>query len=151
MFLGSWLNLLNRFCQILFFHWFNGALVSTPFLFLIMSAKLTRSHRELVLWLFGKRRRFRISGNSMLPLLKPGEEILIDLQAYRDTLPRVGDIVIARHPQKPELKIVKRIALVLEDGDCFLQGDNPRESTDSRMFGVVKRDYILGKVTSHFG
>ncbi|MBP0021459.1 MAG: nickel-type superoxide dismutase maturation protease [Cyanobacteria bacterium SBLK] len=115
------------------------------------SVTLARSPRELLLWLFRKRRRFRISGNSMLPLLKPGEEILIDLQAYRNTFPRVGDLVIARHPQKPELKIVKRVAWVVENGDCFLQGDNPKESTDSRTFGVVRRDYILGKATSRFG
>ncbi|MGK7929274.1 MAG: nickel-type superoxide dismutase maturation protease [Spirulina sp.] len=113
--------------------------------------ELTRSHRELFLWLLRKRCRFRIAGNSMLPLLKPGEEILIDLQAYQKTLPRVGDLVIARHPQNPELKIVKRVTIILENGDCFLQGDNLRESTDSRMFGVVKCDYILGKVTSRFG
>ena len=87
----------------------------------------------------------------MLPLLQPGEEILIDLQAYQKTVPRGGDIVIARHPHNPELKMVKRVAFVLENGDCFLQGDNPRESTDSRMFGVVQCNYILGKVTSRFG
>jgi nickel-type superoxide dismutase maturation protease len=87
----------------------------------------------------------------MLPLLKPGEEILIDLQAYHNTYPRVGDLVIARHPQEPELKMVKRVICVLENGDCLLQGDNLQESTDSRVFGAVKRDYILGRVTSRFG
>jgi len=93
----------------------------------------------------------RVSGNSMLPLLKPGEEILIDLQAYQNTHLQIGDLVIARHPQKPELKMVKRVISVLENGDCLLQGDNPQESTDSRVFGAVKIDYILGRVTSRFG
>ncbi|MEM9542440.1 MAG: nickel-type superoxide dismutase maturation protease [Cyanobacteria bacterium P01_E01_bin.42] len=118
---------------------------------MINSSELRRSPQEFILWLLRKRRRFRVAGNSMLPLLQPGEEILIDLQAYRKNYPRAGDLVIALHPQKPDLKIVKRVAWITENGDCFLQGDNPRESTDSRIFGVVKRDYILGKVTSRFG
>ena len=113
--------------------------------------KLTRSLPEILLWLLRKRCRMRVSGNSMLPLLKPGEEILIDSQAYQNTTPRIGDIVIARHPQKLNLKIVKRVICVLENGDCLLQGDNPQESTDSRGFGAVKKDYILGRVTSRFG
>ncbi|MEA5470712.1 nickel-type superoxide dismutase maturation protease [Spirulina sp. 06S082] len=113
--------------------------------------KLARSPREFFLLLLRKRGRFRIAGNSMLPLLKPGDEVVTDLKAYENAFPRVGDIVIARHPQRSQLKIIKRVTVVLDNGDCFLQGDNSQESTDSRMFGIVKRDRILGKVTSRFG
>ncbi len=86
----------------------------------------------------------------MTPLLKPGEEILIDPRAYRHIPPKVGDIVVARHPYQKHLRLVKRVTLVLEDGRCFLKGDNPIESTDSRSFGLVDSQHIIGKVTSRF-
>lgn len=109
-----------------------------------------RSYRELLLWLLRRRHRFRVTGNSMQPLLQPGEEILLDRHAYQKSVPQVGDIVVATHPLHPELTIVKRVILVKEDGSLFLRGDNPRESTDSRTFGLVDLQYILGKVTSRF-
>ena len=38
-----------------------------------------------------------------------------------------------------------------KDGSFFLQGDNTLESTDSRSYGAIKLDQIIGKVTSRFG
>jgi hypothetical protein len=52
------------------------------------------SYQELLLWLLRRRKGFKVVGNSMLPLLQPGEEILIDLNAYREIVPQVGDIVV---------------------------------------------------------
>ncbi|NEN99873.1 MAG: nickel-type superoxide dismutase maturation protease [Moorea sp. SIO3I7] len=105
---------------------------------------------ELALLILRKRLRFRVTGVSMTPLLKPGEEILIDPRAYRHIPPKVGDIVVARHPYQNHLRLVKRVTLVLEDGRCFLKGDNRLESTDSRSFGLVDSQQIIGKVTSRF-
>ncbi|AOY82946.2 nickel-type superoxide dismutase maturation protease [Moorena producens JHB] len=105
---------------------------------------------ELLLWILRKRLRFRVTGVSMTPLLKPGEEILIDPRAYQYIPPKIGDIVVARHPYQNHLRLVKRVTLVLEDGRCFLKGDNPLESTDSRSFGLVDSQQIIGKVTSRF-
>jgi nickel-type superoxide dismutase maturation protease len=106
------------------------------------------SYKELFLWLIGKRRRLRVTGESMLPLLQPGEEILVDCQAYQASSPQIGDLVVAIHPHHPQLQIVKRVALVLEDGSCFLKGDNSAASSDSRSFGTVNDKQILGRVTS---
>jgi nickel-type superoxide dismutase maturation protease len=106
------------------------------------------SYRELLLWLLRKRRRFKVVGMSMVPLLKPGEQILVDPQAYLDSLPEINDVVVAIHPSRSDLQIIKRVALVQEDGSCFLKGDNPGESTDSRSFGFISGEQILGKVTS---
>ncbi|WP_036479305.1 nickel-type superoxide dismutase maturation protease [Myxosarcina sp. GI1] len=110
----------------------------------------TSNFRELLLWLLRRRKRFRVTGNSMQPLLQPGEEILIDRHAYQNRVPQIGDIVVATHPFRSGLTVVKRIALVMEDGSLFLKGDNFTESTDSRTFGTVNLKYILGKVTSRF-
>lgn len=107
--------------------------------------------RELILWLLGKRKRFRVTGNSMFPLLTPGEEVLIDLNIYQKQLPEVGDIVIAQHPTQKDLQLIKRVVTVKENGSCLLLGDNPTASTDSRKFGEVKLHLIQGRVTCRFG
>ena len=83
----------------------------------------------------------------MIPLLKPGDEVLLDPRAYRHMAPEIGDIVVVPHPAKPNLKIIKRIAAVHLDGTVNLQGENPFESTD---FDAVPAGTILGKVTSRF-
>jgi nickel-type superoxide dismutase maturation protease len=84
----------------------------------------------------------------MAPLLKPGDEILIDPRAYRRTPPCPGDIVVARHPYRTDLRLVKRVTEVLDDGHCLLTGDNASESTDSRIYGALPPERILGRVTS---
>ncbi|MEM6754974.1 MAG: nickel-type superoxide dismutase maturation protease [Cyanobacteria bacterium P01_C01_bin.38] len=104
---------------------------------------------KLLQLLVGMRKRLRVSGPSMLPKLQPGEEILFNPKAYRQKLPEVGDIVVARHPYQTK-QIIKRVAVVLEDGSCFLTGDNTDSSTDSRSFGFIPPNKILGKVTSKF-
>ena len=105
---------------------------------------------ELILWLMRLRRRVRVTGASMLPVLQPGEEILFDPYAYRRASPQPGDIVVALHPFQRQVRLVKRITQQLEDGRFYLNGDNPAESTDSRSFGPVTLNQILGRVTSRF-
>lgn len=116
-----------------------------------MHDELKNSHfGELLLWLLKLRRRFRITGNSMAPLLKPGDEVLVNPWAYRRMPPKPGDIVVARHPYRTDLRLVKRVTAVLADSSCLIEGDNPSESTDSRSFGAVAPEQILGRVTSRF-
>ncbi len=105
---------------------------------------------DILLWLSRQRRRFRVTGLSMLPLLQPGDEILVNFKAYRNQSPQAGEIIVAQHPYKPNTRIVKRVSGVREDGACFLQGDNSAESTDSRAFGWIHPQQILGRVTSRF-
>lgn len=106
--------------------------------------------RDLLLWLLRRRRRVRVVNRSMVPLLQPDDEVLVDYAAYRTRPPQVGDIVVARHPQHPELKIIKVVDAVLSDGRVFLVGLNGAESADSRHFGAVPPSLLLGRVTSRF-
>lgn len=108
------------------------------------------NYRELLLWIFCYRKRLKVTGNSMLPLLQPGTEILISTSAYQKSMPKIGDIIVTIHPYYPELTIVKRITAINQDGNYFLMGDNPSESTDSRHWGTIKLEDIIGKVTSYF-
>lgn len=58
---------------------------------------------------------------------------------------RVGDVVLARRPDRPEIEMVKRIAAI--DGSRLtLMGDNPAQSTDSRLFGPVDRAFVIAVI-----
>ena len=108
------------------------------------------SYQEFLLWILGRRKRFRVTGQSMQPLLEPGEEILINPYAYWRSHPQINDIVVAIHPDKLNLEIVKRIVEVRQNNTYVLEGDNLPYSTDSRNFGAVAFELIRGKVTSRF-
>lgn len=79
----------------------------------------------------------------MLPTLKDGDAVLINKKAAFET----GDVVLANHPFKQSVKILKRIGEISADGKFSLTGDNADESSDSRSFGAVPKSEILGKVT----
>lgn len=96
---------------------------------------------EIVKLLFNQGERFRVEGNSMLPALKDGDEVYVEKASDF----RVGDIVVAQHPFR-KTPIIKRITGITGPGKFFLAGDNPAESTDSRSFGEINADSILGKV-----
>ena len=104
---------------------------------------------DVTLWLLRRRRRFRVTGDSMQPLLRPGEEVLMHPRAYAIAQPQPGDIVVAQHPHRPDLRVIKWVVVVDPHG-CFLQGVNLAASTDSRSFGLVPFDAILGQVVCRF-
>jgi len=81
----------------------------------------------------------------MAPRL-PSGSLIVARPIDDGTRLRVGDVVVARRPDRPELEIVKRIQAIEPDGAIFLAGDNPASSTDSRQFGVVPRRHILARV-----
>ena len=85
--------------------------------------------------------RFTVSGNSMLPTLKPGQDVLC-FNWWRLVGIKVGDIVVIKVNGK---EMVKRIQNVY-DLEVFVEGDNKKDSTDSRSFGPVKKDQIIGKI-----
>ena len=81
----------------------------------------------------------------MAPRL-PSGSLIVARPIDDGTQLRVGDVVVARRPDRPELEIVKRIQAIEPDGAIFLAGDNPASSTDSRQFGAVPRRHILARV-----
>jgi len=103
---------------------------------------------ELLLWMLRLRRRLRVVGTSMQPVLNDGDEVLLAPRAYRRRPPGHGDVVVARHPQRPDLLIIKRIAGIATDGRCQLVGDNPDPLASSNY--RVPGEYIRGQVSSRF-
>ncbi len=99
-----------------------------------------------------------VEGKSMLPRYKGGEVILIFKAAYGVRLtgrylvhwadPLQGDVVAAVRPDRKEI-VIKRIGEIRREGETvrfFLIGDNAIESIDSRDFGPVSFDHIIGRV-----
>ena len=99
---------------------------------------------ERLAHLCGFREIFLVQGDSMLPGLKDGDLVLVNPYAA----PQIDDIVLARHPFKRSVQIIKRIKEISPEGRYFLVGDNADESTDSRSFGAIPAKDILGKVVS---
>ena len=106
------------------------------------------SCKEILLWLLRRRQRCRVTGASMRPLLSADDEVLVDLQAYRNHPPQINDLVIARHPTQPDLQIIKRVKEVREQCTYYLHGDNPDDTKNSP--SLVPLQLILGRVTSLF-
>ncbi len=122
-----------------------------------MQLNLPRSNwREIVLWLFRRRRLFKVTGDSMHPTLAPGAVVMVDPRAYRKRIPRENEIVVAQHPRQAGLRIVKRVTAVFEDPTSSIAGtvhvilasDNEAAGADSRSFGPVALGHVLGQVKS---
>jgi len=88
----------------------------------------------------------------MYPMLQAGELVLVNPYIYNRAAPIPGDVVLAKHPYKPDLKIIKQVESVKSER-CFLVGANPNllETTDSRSFGTIAFQDIIGQVTSVIG
>ena len=84
----------------------------------------------------------------MAPTLTPGDRVIIRLLNADDPLPPIGSIVVAWHPKAEATRIVKRLTGCTDDGLLLLLGDNPSESSDSRQFGTVGRNLLIGAVTA---
>lgn len=84
----------------------------------------------------------------MLPTLRSSDIIFASSLPYLFKKPRINDIIITKDP-RDKRPIIKRIVRI-ENGRYFLRGDNEKESTDSRQFGMIERKDIRGKVIYAF-
>lgn len=84
-------------------------------------------------------RRFTVVGNSMLPTLKPGQDVLVWCWFVN---PKVGNLVVIKHKGRDMVKRIQKV----HDRRVFVIGDNTEESTDSRQFGWINKSEIIGKV-----
>ena len=93
-----------------------------------------------------------VSSDSMSPTLKKGELVVISKLAYnifgfdyKQHLP--NDIVIFN---KDNELLVKRISYISHEDSLFVVGDNIENSNDSRSFGLVSKDKVIGKAIMKF-
>ncbi len=98
--------------------------------------------RELRGAIQGERRCYRVEGDSMSPSLLPGD--LIWVTTYTRGLPSPGDVVVVRDPQDLQRILVKRArscgAVTFSVGS-----DNPTSGRDSRHFGSLGIEHLIGR------
>jgi nickel-type superoxide dismutase maturation protease len=85
---------------------------------------------------------FTIQGKSMEPTLKEGTTLVVK----KTKKVKLQDIIALYHPQDQRI-IVKRLVRITNTG-YFVKGDNSDSSTDSRNFGVVNKERIIGKIVA---
>lgn len=92
-------------------------------------------------------RLFRIRGHSLEPEYQPGDFVLASKIPFLFHLPKIGDVIIFKHPEIGNL--IKHIENIDPDTDqVIVLGTHPY-SVDSRQFGPISRHQILGKVLWH--
>lgn len=101
-----------------------------------------------------------IAGKSMIPVVLPGDYVLVKKPAYRNRAVQKGDVVIAVYPDDRSKALIRRIeglpGEVLSRGDgtrftvphgtVMVAGTGP-EVLDSATFGPVDLRDIVGRVT----
>ena len=74
---------------------------------------------------------------------------LLNKLAYIFGIPSKGDVIVFNHPKEKNRFLIKRITLVNNSDEYFVIGDNKNFSQDSRHFGPIKKNLIIGKVWIH--
>ena len=82
----------------------------------------------------------------MTPRIKNGETVLVSSIFYWFKNTQIDDIVAVVNEGKV---FIKRITMT-SDGKYFLEGDNKEDSLDSRKFGFITKEKIIGKVIYKF-
>ena len=121
------------------------------------------------------RRRFAlvtVSGTSMVPTLRPGDRVVV--RRVPAGALHTGDVVVLEHPGptgrwvlppsgragarrwmvkrtaavagEPVPAVVRLPGTVVPAGHLVVLGDNPPDSADSRGFGYVPAERVLGRV-----
>jgi len=91
-------------------------------------------------------RRVAVHGDSMRPALEPGDRLLV--VGFLSVRP--GDVVAVVDPRDGERVLVKRVAAIDPGDGITVLGDNPAASTDSRTFGPVRPDHVLGRAVYRY-
>lgn len=90
--------------------------------------------------------RVRVTGTSMAPALVADDRLLV----RRTRRIRPGDLVVVSDPRRAQRWLAKRVAAVARDGSVDVRGDAPHDSTDSRAFGAVPADHVVGRVVYRY-
>lgn len=89
--------------------------------------------------------RLRVEGLSMVPVLAPGDHVLV----WRTDRIAVGDIVAFSDLDEGDTILVKRVVGV-DRSAVRVEGDNAGSSRDSRHFGPVPRALVIGRVVWNY-
>lgn len=91
-----------------------------------------------------------VEGNSMLPTYNMGDILLCARIHRKNRDYRPGEIIVFRAPYEDEKYfVIKRVSFSVKQDNTnylFVLGDNPKESYDSRMYGLINCKCVVAKV-----
>lgn len=101
---------------------------------------------------------FTVNGRSMTPTFQDGDIVFVEKFTHHFSIQK-SDVLVFHYPRfdKKEIDIKRVYGIPLETislgntemylgkEDYFMAGDNRQESTDSRDFGTVQMEHIIGK------
>lgn len=80
----------------------------------------------------------------MHPTLQENEVVFVNRLSFLFHPPQIGDIIVFRDSRAKKV-LIKRITNKDKE-KYFVEGDNKKHSTDSREFGMIRMNEIIGKV-----
>src|SRR3990167_8352717 len=102
---------------------------------------------------------FLVSGASMDPNFHSGDYLLIDEISYRFREPQRGEVIVFHYPNNESVYYIKRIIglpgeeveiknekTTISGGKYYVLGDNRNFSFDSRSWGALEENEIIGLV-----
>ena len=92
-------------------------------------------------------RFIKVSGASLSPEIGEGDFVLISKIPFCMNSLHAGDVVVFNHAAYGTL--IKRIETVLQGGEAYFVVGSDEFSVDSRRFGPIDRDDLIGKVIWH--
>jgi nickel-type superoxide dismutase maturation protease len=89
----------------------------------------------------------KVTGESLSPFYLPGDYVVIIKIRFFLRKLKAGDFIVFHHPVYGIL--IKKLDRILSDGNELVVLGANSESTDSRDFGPIPRNWVLGKVVYH--
>jgi nickel-type superoxide dismutase maturation protease len=91
--------------------------------------------------------RYVVEGASMEPAYRDGQRVVVNRLVYVRRRPAAGEVVVLWDPERHGHTLLKRVAFDVrpDDDTTYVLGDNAAASRDSRAFGPVAIDRIIGK------
>jgi len=94
----------------------------------------------------GWRETALVCGISMIPSLYDGDLVFFKRYHVNKSIIKMGDIIIFKHPFK-NIRLIKRVKKI-KGYSIEVSGDNKNSSSDSKLFGLIQTDNVIGIVTS---
>lgn len=82
-----------------------------------------------------------IEGASMEPTYRDGDWLIV----ARGGSHKPDDCVVIERQERPGIFLIKRL-IRIDGAKYWVEGDNKTASTDSRQWGALERNEIIGKV-----
>jgi nickel-type superoxide dismutase maturation protease len=89
----------------------------------------------------------RITGDSLSPQFHQGDFVVISKIPFLLNSLQAGDVIVFQQPIYGRL--IKRVEQVTSGGQSYFVTGTDELSVDSRRFGLVDRQQVIGKVIWH--